>query len=242
MIARLWHGVTRAADYDAYWALLHQLAIPDYRSTPGNRGVRLFRRLDGERAHFLTLSYWSSLEAIAAFAGADITVAKYYPEDSAFLLEFEPTAVHYEVSEHGVLEPTLDHVELFVPDRGEAAEWYARVLGCRPVPGTEQWAADPEGPLMVSSDGGRTKLALFQGHAQDRDTSSAFHRVAFRLAGPEWLTFVGRLPGHRVRQGEGTVRIVDHGAAWSAYFSDPHGHRLEVTTYDAELVRRARQA
>jgi heme-degrading monooxygenase HmoA len=75
MIARLWHGRTRARDYDAYWAFLRDRAIPDYRQTPGNQGVRLFRRLDGDQAHFLTLSYWASLEAIRAFAGADIALA-----------------------------------------------------------------------------------------------------------------------------------------------------------------------
>lgn len=99
MIARLWHGVTRAADYDRYWEFLRQRAIPDYRNTPGNRGVRLFRRLEGDRAHFLTLSYWTSHEAIVGFAGEDIGVAKYYPEDRAYLLEFEPTVQHYEVTE-----------------------------------------------------------------------------------------------------------------------------------------------
>ena len=36
--------------------------------------------------------------AIAAFAGEDIEVAKYYPEDRDFLLEFEPHVVHYDVS------------------------------------------------------------------------------------------------------------------------------------------------
>lgn len=97
MIARIWHGVTRASDFDAYWRLLQELAIPDYRRTPGNRGIRLFRRLDGDRAHFLTLSYWTSLDAIRAFAGDDIEIAKYYPEDRDFLLEFEPTVQHFEV-------------------------------------------------------------------------------------------------------------------------------------------------
>ena len=99
MIARLWHGVTRAADYDRYWEFLRRRAIPDYRDTPGNRGVRLFRRLEGDRAHFLTLSYWISHEAIVGFAGEDIAVAKYYPEDREYLLEFEPTVQHYEVTE-----------------------------------------------------------------------------------------------------------------------------------------------
>ncbi len=99
MIARLWHGRTRARDYDAYWAFLQQRAVPDYRGTPGNQGVRLFRRLDGEQAHFLTLSYWISTEAVRAFAGDDIAVAKYYPEDREYLLEFEPTVQHFEVTD-----------------------------------------------------------------------------------------------------------------------------------------------
>jgi heme-degrading monooxygenase HmoA len=97
MIARIWHGITRAADYDAYWQLLQERAVPDYQGTPGNRGVRLFRRLDGDRAHFLTLSYWTSLDAVRAFAGDRIEVAKYYPEDRRFLLELEPTVQHFEV-------------------------------------------------------------------------------------------------------------------------------------------------
>jgi heme-degrading monooxygenase HmoA len=99
MIARIWHGVTAARHYDEYWKFLHQRAIPDYRATPGNVGVRLFRRLEDDRAHFLTLSYWTSLDAIRAFAGDDIDRAKYYPEDSRYLLEFEPKVLHFEASE-----------------------------------------------------------------------------------------------------------------------------------------------
>jgi hypothetical protein len=34
---------------------------------------------------------------IHGFAGDDVEVAKYYPEDRDYLLEFEPTVVHYEV-------------------------------------------------------------------------------------------------------------------------------------------------
>jgi len=98
MIARIWHGVTRARDFETYWTFLHERAIPDYTQTPGNLGVRLFRRLEGEKAHFLTMSFWPSLDAIRAFAGPDIAVAKYYPEDQQYLLEFEPTVQHFEVT------------------------------------------------------------------------------------------------------------------------------------------------
>jgi hypothetical protein len=45
----------------------------------------------------------------------------------------------------------LDHVELFVPDRDAAAAWYARTLGLQVVPKYASWAADPQGPLMITT-------------------------------------------------------------------------------------------
>ena len=99
MIARLWHGVTEIRHYDTYWQFLQERAIPDYRATPGNLGVRLFRRAETDRAHFLTLSYWESMADIKKFAGPDAKRAKYYPEDATYLLEMEPTVQHYEVTE-----------------------------------------------------------------------------------------------------------------------------------------------
>ena len=63
----------------------------------GNQGVYLLRRTEGKQAHFLTLTFWESRAAIQGFASADIEKAKYYPEDTDFLLEFEPNVTHYEV-------------------------------------------------------------------------------------------------------------------------------------------------
>ena len=97
MIARIWHGTTPASKADAYLAFLQQRALPDYRGTPGNRAAFILRRIDGGIAHFTTLTHWDSLDAIEAFAGADIARAKYYPEDAQFLLEFEPTVQHFEL-------------------------------------------------------------------------------------------------------------------------------------------------
>jgi len=97
MIARIWHGVTPAAKADAYLDLLNQTGVPDYRATEGNLGAYVLRRIEGDRAHFLTLTFWESRQAIERFAGADIEKARYYPEDREFLLEFEPTVQHYEV-------------------------------------------------------------------------------------------------------------------------------------------------
>src|SRR4051812_25035100 len=87
MIARTWRGATRAADADAYVDYLHATGLKAYRDTPGNRGAFCFRRIVGDRAEFVTLSFWDSESAIVGFGGEDIGRAVYYPEDDGFLVE-----------------------------------------------------------------------------------------------------------------------------------------------------------
>jgi heme-degrading monooxygenase HmoA len=97
MIVRIWHGVTAAAKADEYLDYLRATGVPDYQATEGNRGVYALRRIEGDRAHFLTVSFWESMSAIKGFAGSDPERARYYPEDEEFLLDFEPTVEHYEI-------------------------------------------------------------------------------------------------------------------------------------------------
>ena len=97
MIARVWHGITPAEKSDEYLAFLQRRALPDYRGTQGNIAAYILRRTEGDITHFTTITYWSSLDAIEAFAGSDITRARYYPEDAGYLLEFEPTVQHNEL-------------------------------------------------------------------------------------------------------------------------------------------------
>ena len=98
MIVRIWHGVTDAAKSEEYIDYLGATGVPDYRSTGGNLGVYVLRRIEGARAHFLTVSFWESLEAIEAFAGSDPERARYYALDEEYLLDFEPTVEHYDVA------------------------------------------------------------------------------------------------------------------------------------------------
>lgn len=96
MIARMWHGMVPLAKSDEYLHLMRTVAVPDYKATPGNLGAYAMRRIVGEVAHFEMLTLWESLEAIARFAGPEAETAKYYEFDKDFLLEFEPTARHFE--------------------------------------------------------------------------------------------------------------------------------------------------
>ena len=127
----------------------------------------------------------------------------------------------------------IDHVELFVPDRQAAAMWYESVLGLVTVSEVAHWAVDPEGPLMISSDHGKTMVALFQGTPQGERPTAGFHRVAFRVDGKGFLTFLERIKEMKIEPS----RIRDHDQAISIYFDDPYGHHLEVTTYEPAGVR-----
>lgn len=97
MIARFWHGAVPAAKAEGYLNYLNKTGIPDYQDTPGNQGVCVLKRVEGEIAHFLIMTLWVSEEAIRTFAGEPINRARYYPEDMEFLIEQEREVTHYEV-------------------------------------------------------------------------------------------------------------------------------------------------
>ena len=93
----MWHGRVPASKSKAYREFLNQGAIPDYQSVTGNISVYILERHEEKVAHFITMTFWENMDVIRGFAGDEVERAKYYPEDQDFLLEFEPTVVHYEV-------------------------------------------------------------------------------------------------------------------------------------------------
>ncbi len=130
----------------------------------------------------------------------------------------------------------IDHVELFVPDRFEAAEWYQRVFGMKVLEEFKFWSDDPHGPLMLATAAGGTKLAFFTGEPRGTRATAGFHRVAFAVSGTGIIEFLAHIKSNPVFDEFGQqvteLPIRDHEVARSVYFCDPYGHRLEVTTYD----------
>jgi heme-degrading monooxygenase HmoA len=103
MIARRWRGTVRAADHDAYLRYVEDTGIPALRATPGNEGVIVFRHLDEPRetSEIEVVSLWTDRQAIEAFAGSDISIARFFPDDDRYLVDRELTVRHDIVDVYG---------------------------------------------------------------------------------------------------------------------------------------------
>lgn len=97
MIARRWIGRVPEGRSDEYLAYLQATGLKDYAATPGHLGTTVLRRTADGVTEFELTTVWESTDAIRAFAGDDISVARYYPEDEGFLLELNERVEHWEV-------------------------------------------------------------------------------------------------------------------------------------------------
>ncbi|MGE5624605.1 MAG: antibiotic biosynthesis monooxygenase [Bacillota bacterium] len=99
LILREWRGRVPAAKGDAYLHFLRGKPSVDYAHTPGHRGTWILEERGPKVVEFVLLTLWESRRHIRAFAGPDISLARYYPEDPDFLLEMPPHVRHYEIKE-----------------------------------------------------------------------------------------------------------------------------------------------
>lgn len=133
----------------------------------------------------------------------------------------------------------IDHVELPVDDRYEAAEWFRETLGFTVNEDLESWT-DAGGPLLVSADDGSTHLALVPGAAGSRDGASPGH-VALRIPGSEFLKLIDDLTEREVTARSGSVvsrdDIIDRNLAFAVMIQDPWGNHFELISYDYETIK-----
>ncbi|MGO9872301.1 MAG: VOC family protein [Acidimicrobiia bacterium] len=134
----------------------------------------------------------------------------------------------------------LDHVHIRVPDRTEAARWYAQHLGFEPVDKYDFWATGFEGgPLQISADGGATTLALFEtsdGHPMVAQETG----VAFSVDAETFISFTRSLPGEiNSRLGRPLVPndVIDFDMCWAFDLADPWGNQYELNCYDYNRIK-----
>src|SRR6478735_8899142 len=116
----------------------------------------------------------------------------------------------------------LDHVHIYVVNRPQSEEWYARVLGLRRLPEFESCVSE-RGPLAVGNLSGTVHLALFERPAEKCHSVVAFRATASEFL--DWQSHLSAVLGY-------SLEVVDHNLAWSLYFSDPDGNPFEIISYE----------
>lgn len=75
-IGRRWHGRVPAAKGAEYLRLMREVALRDYRATPGNLGAWCLSRAEGEIVHVEMFTLWDSREASAGVARPAVARAR----------------------------------------------------------------------------------------------------------------------------------------------------------------------
>ena len=97
MIGRLWRGWTTRENADAYATLLQMTVLPGIHRVQGYRGAFLLRREVGDEVEFTTLTLFTSMEAVRAFAGKDHELAVIPTEGRNLLERCDERAAHFDV-------------------------------------------------------------------------------------------------------------------------------------------------
>ncbi|MEO6331131.1 MAG: VOC family protein [Gemmatimonadaceae bacterium] len=120
----------------------------------------------------------------------------------------------------------IDHVAMRVREVSRSVAWYRDVLGLE----RRYESAWGDFPAVVGV--GTTSLALFPSPTPDAGQPPAspdvsIRHIAFRVDRSTFDQARAALAAHGI-----TAKFDDHVAAHSLYFTDPDGHRLEITTYE----------
>ena len=120
----------------------------------------------------------------------------------------------------------IDHVALAVRDVERSAAWYCELLGLRRMH-QGVWGSFP---AVVGTES--TAVALFPVNAENpqsapgREALVMLH-LAFRVSRRDFEIAQVALADRGI-----AFDFQDHEISHSLYFSDPDGHRLELTTYE----------
>jgi catechol 2,3-dioxygenase-like lactoylglutathione lyase family enzyme len=117
----------------------------------------------------------------------------------------------------------IDHVALLVRDVERSRTWYQDVLGLE-----RRHERAWEVPVMVGT--GTSCVALFaapEGSAPAPPGAIAMAHLAFRVDRAGFEAAKQDLTAREI-----DWELQDHDIAHSIYFTDPDGHRLEITTYE----------
>ncbi|MEO7997909.1 MAG: antibiotic biosynthesis monooxygenase [Gemmatimonadaceae bacterium] len=97
MIARHWHGITRADSATQYLAHLTDTTIPHLKTIAGFKRATIHTRASNPGIEFLVITEWESEDVIRAFAGDDVEAAVVPAFVQSLMISFDARARHFEL-------------------------------------------------------------------------------------------------------------------------------------------------
>lgn len=118
---------------------------------------------------------------------------------------------------------SMSHIGLYVHDLPKMEDFYTRVMGFTVTDRGKVRGADIVFTSWDPKD--HHQVALVSGRPEDIGFNH-INQISFRVRSVEELQAVWRKV--KDEPGVSDLRPMDHGNAWSLYFRDPEGNRLEV--------------
>jgi len=115
----------------------------------------------------------------------------------------------------------LSHIGIFVTDMDKMREFYTRLLGFR-VMDAGDLKKGPRLTFLSKDPKDHHQIVMVTGRKPG--TPSTINQLTFRVAS---IKEVREMYDHAVANKAEGIDPIDHGNAWSVYFLDPEGNRLE---------------
>lgn len=136
---------------------------------------------------------------------------------------------------------SIDHVHIFVKNQYDSAKWFKDILGFEILEKYQAWVNG--GPLSISADSGRSKIALFKKENPSNSDANLINTIALNVDGKLFMELFDKFTKSKVLNYQnnpiGVDDIVNHELAYSIYFLDMDYNRFELTTYDVDVVYRS---
>ncbi|HEX9686269.1 MAG TPA: VOC family protein [Burkholderiales bacterium] len=116
----------------------------------------------------------------------------------------------------------LSHIGLWVTDMERMREFYTRLLGFKVMDTGRLSEGSPRLTFLSKDPKDHHQIVLVEGRA--KDTPSTVNQITYRVAS---IKEVRAMHDLAVANRVDGVDPVDHGNAWSVYFMDPEGNRIE---------------
>jgi hypothetical protein len=95
MIARIWHGYTNFDNAQMFGEMLKNEVLPGIGRIDGYKGGQLLRRNHVSEVEFVTITFFSDMDAIIAFAGEVFEKAVIHEEAGKLLSRYDETVTHF---------------------------------------------------------------------------------------------------------------------------------------------------